>query len=67
MFSDRQLLVTSEVINFAVMHRERSFLAAQTLVAWADKMGLSEKRKITIPLVKKVIKQMEREGCKEWT
>ncbi|MEO1135680.1 MAG: hypothetical protein AAFW68_03580 [Pseudomonadota bacterium] len=54
-FRDRQVEVNSAVIDYAVPRLTRTFAAARRFVALADKAALEEKRKITTPLVQKVL------------
>jgi chromosomal replication initiation ATPase DnaA len=54
-FTDRQLKVASEVIDFMVLRTDRSFKSIKLLVSAIDKLSLKEKRNITIPMVKKVM------------
>jgi DnaA regulatory inactivator Hda len=58
-FSDRQLKVDEGVISFMVSHMERSFAAARSMVAAIDHLSLAERRNITVPLVRKVLKKTE--------
>ena len=57
LFSDRQLLVGAEVINYLVTRMERSFEAARQVVAMADRSALSEGRAVTVPLMREVLAQ----------
>lgn len=52
LFSDRQLQVNINVLNYIVSRIERSFAAARQCVDMVDKKALSEKRKITKALVR---------------
>lgn len=54
-FSDRQINVSMEVIAFLLPRMERSFEAARDVVSAIDRLALSEKRKITVPLVRQVL------------
>ena len=51
-FTERQLKVNMEVIDYLISHMERSFTALYHIVATLDKKALTEKRNITIPFVK---------------
>lgn len=62
LFQDHQIQVSSEVIKYAVSRMERSFAAARALVNASDKLALSEKKRITVPLIKRVLKIFEQEG-----
>ncbi len=52
LFSDRQLQVNIDVLNYIVSRMERSFLAARLFVELVDKTALAEKKKITKTLVR---------------
>ena len=55
LFTDRQLQVGVEVIQFAVTRMERSFEAAERLVTALDKAALASQRRVTIPLLREVL------------
>ena len=55
LFSDRQIFVPQEVVQFIVSRIERSFLAMRRMVDRIDRRALSEKRPVTIPLVKELL------------
>ncbi len=57
-FSDHQLRVASEVIEFLAARCERSFAAVSALVETLDTLALSHKRNITIPFIKEVAPQL---------
>ncbi len=54
-FADRQLSVSPQVIGYLVTHMDRSFAAAQSLVARLDRAALAEGRAITRPLAQAVL------------
>lgn len=54
-FRDRQILVDEKVINYAVPRLPRTFAAAQAFVAQADAAAFATQRKISMPLVQKII------------
>ncbi len=54
-FSDRQLRINNEVIEYILTRTERSFEFVAKLVNLIDQMSLSEKKGITVPMVKKVM------------
>lgn len=54
-FNDRQLRVGVDVLNYILPRIERSFEAVRTLVDRADQRAMSEKRKITIPLMRDLL------------
>ncbi|WP_169569068.1 HdaA/DnaA family protein [Sneathiella limimaris] len=58
LFSDRQLQVTPEVIQYLLTRLERTFKAALSTVEELDSLSLSEKRRITIPLVRDLLNGM---------
>lgn len=59
LFSDRQLTVNNDVISYLLPRMERSFAAARDLVQRADRLALAEKRGISIPLMRKVLSEMQ--------
>ena len=62
LFGDRQLRIDADVIAFMVARMERSFDAARRLVAAIDSAALAERRNITVPLVRRVLHRVERDG-----
>lgn len=54
-FSDRQIDVGQDVINYLLSRMDRSFAAVRHVVQSTDRLSLSEKRGITIPLVRRVL------------
>lgn len=52
LFSDRQIFVPQEVVQFLVPRLERSFAAMRDIVEAIDHKALAEKRKVTVPLVR---------------
>ncbi len=59
LFCDRQLCVSNDVIAYLLPRMERSFAAAQKLVRLADRRALSEKRKISVSLMRLVLSDMQ--------
>jgi chromosomal replication initiation ATPase DnaA len=59
LFSDRQLQVADDAIAYVLPRMERSFAAARDIVALADRRALAEKRKISIPLLRKVLADVQ--------
>lgn len=55
LFSERQLPVGAEVIDYLVLRLERSFSAARDGVAAIDRQSLSERRAVTVPFLSKII------------
>jgi len=52
---DCQLKAGQEVIDFLIRHMERSFDAARRIVAEADALSFAEHRRLTVPLVRRVL------------
>lgn len=57
MFIDRQLRVEQGVISYLVLRMDRSFAAARALVTQLDQAAMSQKRTITVPLAREVLRQ----------
>ncbi|MDE1153933.1 MAG: DnaA/Hda family protein [Micavibrio sp.] len=55
LFSDRQIFVPQEVVQFILPRVERSFSALRDLAAEIDRKALAEKRPVTIPLVREIL------------
>ncbi len=56
-FADRQLKIDADVISFMLTRMERSFEAARAMVTAIDALALSQRRNITMPLVRQVLDQ----------
>lgn len=56
-FSDKQLKVTSEVIDYIIPRIERSFEAVRELALRLDARALEEHRNITVKLVREVLEE----------
>lgn len=61
-FADRQLKVDAGVISFMLTRMERSFEAARAMVAAIDALALSQRRNITMPLVRQVLQSELKSG-----
>lgn len=61
LFRDRQVDVSDDVVRYLVPRIERSFAAANDLVARADTAALAEKRAVTIQLVRGLLQKMGEE------
>jgi len=61
LFSDRQQSVNNDVLSYILPRMERSFAAARDIVERADKKALSLKSRITIPVMRKVLADMQGE------
>ena len=57
-FIDRQITVDAAVISFLALRIERSFHAALGIVDAVDALSLQEKRKITIPLARRLLESL---------
>jgi len=57
LFSDRQLTVSPDAVQYLMTRLERSFQEARRMVSALDDLSLSEKRKITIPLIRGLLEQ----------
>ena len=55
LFADRQLAVGQAVIQYLVRHMERSFDAAQRVVAKLDAASLDQQRPITVALARTIL------------
>jgi chromosomal replication initiation ATPase DnaA len=62
LFTDRQLQVGAEVFPFATARMERSFEAAERLVAAVDAAALASQRRVTVPLLRQVFAQIGNAG-----
>lgn len=58
---DRQIILSPECLYYCVSRMERSFKAAYRLIHDVDNLSLTEKRKITIPLIKRIFENHEGE------
>jgi len=58
LFSDRQLIVDAEVIEFALRRIERSFDAARRLAQALDRAALTAQRRPTLALMREVLREM---------
>jgi DnaA regulatory inactivator Hda len=55
LFSDRQIFVPQEVVQFILPRIERSFQSIRDIADQIDRKALAEKRPVTIPLVKEIL------------
>ena len=58
LFSDRQILISNDVLNYIVQNMERSFSYAERLVERADELSLALKRAVTVPVIKEAMRQI---------
>jgi chromosomal replication initiation ATPase DnaA len=59
MFHDRQLSIDPDVVAYILPRIERSFQSARNLVQIIDSKALSEKRAVTVPLVRAILSEPE--------
>lgn len=55
LFSDRQIFVPQDVVQFILSRIERSFSALRDIAERVDRKALAEKRPVTIPLVREIL------------
>ena len=60
-FEDRHILVEESVLSYLSTHLTRSFPLVQRVIGLADKKSLSAGRKITIPILKQAIDEINEE------
>ena len=56
-FADRQLAVPVPVLDYMVSRMERSFVALQMIAAAMDRRALAERRSLTLPLAREIMKE----------
>jgi chromosomal replication initiation ATPase DnaA len=56
-FTERQIIVEIDVINYLITRIERSFESLYDIVDRLDKKALEEKKNITIPLARKILEK----------
>ncbi len=54
-FTDRQLRVNDEILDYIIKRIERSFAAARDITEKIERVSLENKREITIPFIKKLL------------
>jgi chromosomal replication initiation ATPase DnaA len=59
LFSDRQLIVDTDTVEFALRRIERSFEAARRLAEAVDRAALTAQRKPTLALMREVLQAMD--------
>jgi chromosomal replication initiation ATPase DnaA len=60
LFADRQLQINADLVAYLVARMERSFEAARCLVGALDQAALAAHRRITVPLARAVLAELER-------
>ena len=63
LFSDRQVTVEQEVVNYIVARMERSFDGARRVVDAIDRAALTQQRRATGPLVRSVLDVIGRDSA----
>lgn len=58
LFTDRQIILSQEVLNYILQNMERSFAYAEKLVKQTDDLSLALKRAVTVPLVKQAMQEL---------
>jgi DnaA regulatory inactivator Hda len=61
LFSDRQLRISQDVLDYILPRMERSFAAARDLVGEADKLALTEKKPVTVALMRSLLLSRQEE------
>lgn len=56
LFSDRQLRVPAEVVNYIIPRIERSFEAARFIATQIDEKALESQKTVTVPFIKECLK-----------
>lgn len=59
LFADRQLKITDDIVQYVMPRIERSFTAIRDIVALADEKALSQKRKVSVPLMREVLADLQ--------
>ena len=52
LFTDRQIIIAPEIINYILLNMQRSFAYARNLVAEIDNISLARKRAVSLSIVK---------------
>lgn len=61
LFSDRQIFVPQEVVDFLLPRLERSFAALRDIADSIDRKALAEKRPVTVPLARDVLQERQKD------
>ena len=61
LFSDRQIVVDSDVVGYLLTHMERTYETLRLVVEKVDKLSFEKKKKITIPLLKEALSEIQNE------
>lgn len=57
LLADKRLDVGPDVVNYLLMRVERSFEAVRALVDTADRLALSRKKSVTVPLLRELLEE----------
>ncbi len=57
-FADRQISISEDVVRYAMPRLERSFAAVRTFVNAMDRLALSDRRAVTVPLARQVLDEI---------
>ncbi len=60
LFADRQIHIDHDVVIYLLTRLERSFEAVRAAVEALDRAALAAHRKVTVPLARNVLKEMEK-------
>jgi chromosomal replication initiation ATPase DnaA len=58
LFTDRQIVISSDVLNFIVQNTQRSFSFVQKFVAEIDTVSLAYKRAVSVPIAREALKTL---------
>ena len=61
LFTDRQIFISLVVVNYIVSNMQRSFAYARKLVEETDRISLSRKRAVSIPIIKEAMSVLDSE------
>ena len=61
LFSDRQTPLDPEAVAYLVARMERSFSAARELVRELDRLALAERKRVTVPIARRVLAALGQE------
>lgn len=61
-FLERNIAVDANVLEYATHQTERSFEAVHALIDAADKLALSQNRRITIPIIKQTLSDLRQKN-----
>jgi chromosomal replication initiation ATPase DnaA len=59
-FLERDIIVAPDVIEYIIKHIPRDTVSVSFVVEQADLLSFEEKRRITIPFIKKIIEKIEK-------